>query len=47
MTAQKSQKRLSRRRYSPEFKAEALGLAEQVGMAHAAKELGLHESHQT
>jgi transposase len=34
----------TRRRYSAEFKVEALGLAEQVGMAGAAKQLGLHES---
>jgi len=44
MTEQKSQKQVSRRRYSAEFKAEALGLAEQVGVAGAAKQLGLHES---
>ena len=34
----------TRRRYSAEFKVEALELAEQVGVAHAAKQLGLHES---
>jgi len=44
MTAQKSQKQVTRRRYSSEFKVEALGLAEQVGVVGAAKELGLHES---
>ena len=44
MTDQKNLKQVSRRRYSPEFKAEALGLAEQVGVAGAAKQLGLHES---
>jgi len=44
MTAQRSQKQVTRRRYSPEFMTEALGLAEQVGVAGAAKELGLHES---
>ena len=44
MTGQKSQKQASRRRYSPECKTEALGLAEQVGVAGAAKQLGLHES---
>lgn len=44
MTSQKSQKQVSRRRHSAEFKAEALGLAEQVGVAGAAKQLGLHES---
>ena len=44
MTAQRSQKQVTRRRYSPEFRSEALGLAEQVGVPSAAKELGLHES---
>ncbi len=44
MTSQKSQKKSTRRHYSPEFKTEALGLAEQVGVAGAAKQLGLHES---
>jgi transposase len=44
MTSQKSQKQVSRRRYSAEFKVEALGLAEQVGVTRAAKQLGLHES---
>ena len=37
-------RQVRRRRYSPEFKTEALGLAEQVGVAGAAKQLGLHES---
>jgi transposase len=44
MPLPKSQNKSSRRRYSPEFKSEALGLAEQIGVAGAAKELGLHES---
>ena len=44
MTGQSSNKKPSRRRYSPEFKTEALGLAEQVGVSSAAKQLGLHES---
>ena len=39
MTSQKK-----RKRYSAEFKSEALGLADQVGVAGAAKQLGLHES---
>jgi transposase len=30
--------------HSPEFKAEALKLAEKVGVAAAARQLGLHES---
>ena len=42
MPSQKSQKKSIRRHYSPEFKIEALGLAEQVGVAGAAKQLGLH-----
>jgi len=44
MPLQKEQTKVSRKRYSAEFKSEALGLAEQVGVAGAAKELGLHES---
>jgi len=44
MTGQKKQKQVTRRRYSVEYKTEALGLAEQVGVAGAAKQLGLHES---
>ena len=44
MTDQKGRRQVSWRRYSPEFKSEALGLAEQVGAAGAAKQLGLQES---
>jgi len=44
MTKQSSGQKSSRRRYSPEFKTEALGLADQVGVGGAAKQLGLHES---
>ena len=44
MTDQKSGRQVSRRRHSGEFKTEALGLAEQVGVSGAAKQLGLHES---
>ena len=44
MTDQKSGRQVNRRRHSAEFKTEALGLAEQVGVAGAAKQLGLHES---
>ncbi len=44
MSSEKKPTEAPRRRYSPEFKAEALGLAEQVGVAGVAKELGLHES---
>ena len=39
MTSQKK-----RKRYSAEFKSGVLGLADQVGVAGAAKQLGLHES---
>ena len=44
MPSQKNQKKSPRRRFSAEFKIEALGLAKQVGVAGAAKQLGLHES---
>ncbi len=44
MSSLKNQKKAPRRRFSPEFKPEALGLAEQVGVTGAAKQLGLHES---
>ena len=44
MSIQKKKTKPTRRHYSPEFKAEALGLAEQVGVSGAAKQLGLHES---
>lgn len=34
----------SRRRYSEEFKAEALALAERIGVSAAARELEIHDS---
>lgn len=34
----------SRKQHSPEFKAEALQLAEKVGVTQAARQLGLHGS---
>jgi len=34
----------TRKRYSEEYKSEALALAEQVGVAPAARQLGVHES---
>ena len=34
----------TRIKHSPEFKAEALKLAERVGVAAAARQLSLHES---
>lgn len=37
-------KKTARTRYSDEYKAEALKLAENVGVAATAKQLGLHES---
>ncbi|MCF8033450.1 MAG: transposase [Desulfarculaceae bacterium] len=44
MPVQQRQTKATRKRYSPEFKSEALALAGQVGVADAAKQLGLHES---
>ncbi|NIV49582.1 MAG: transposase, partial [Gammaproteobacteria bacterium] len=35
---------VSRKRYSAEYKAEALALAERIGVSAAARELGLHDS---
>jgi transposase len=43
MLSQPNQKKTPRRRFSAEFKTEAVGLAEQVGVFGAAKQLGLHE----
>lgn len=42
MTDQKSRRQVSRRRYSGDFKPEALGLAKQVGVSGAAIQRGLH-----
>ncbi len=39
-----NQKKQTRKRYSEAFKTEALALADKVGFATAAKELGLYES---
>ncbi len=44
MTKQTGKKSAPRRKHAPEFRAEALALAEKVGVTKAAKELGLHES---
>ena len=44
MTKQTGTKKASRKQYAPEFKEEALALAERVGIPRAAKELGLHDS---
>jgi len=44
MTRRTQSKKTDRKRYSQEFKTEAVTLAEKVGVPAAAKELGLHES---
>ena len=44
MTRKSKSGKATRKRYSPEFKAEALALAERVGVSEAARQLGLHES---
>lgn len=44
MKKQRTQSKPSRKRYSPEYKVEALALAEKVGVAETAKQLGLHET---
>jgi transposase len=44
MTRQSGMKKTSRRQHSPEFRKEALALAEKIGIPKAGKELGLHDS---
>ena len=44
MTKQTVKKKATRRQHAPEFRTEALALAEKIGVSKAAKELGLHES---
>lgn len=44
MTKQTGKKKATRRQHAPEFRAEALALAEKIGVSNAAKELGLQES---
>ncbi|WP_438985632.1 transposase, partial [Aequoribacter sp.] len=44
MTSKTGTKKTTRRKHSPEFRAEALALAEKIGIPKAAKELGLHDS---
>lgn len=44
MTKQTKVEKTTRKRHSQQFKNEALALAERVGVAAAAKQLGLHES---
>ena len=40
----KTQSGKNRQRYSPQYKSESLAPAEQLGVAAAAGQLGLHES---
>ena len=42
--ATKAKSNQVRQRYSQQYKAESLALAEKVGVPAAAKQLGLHES---
>ena len=44
MTGKTGTKKATRRQHSPEFREEALALAERIGIPKAAKELGLHDS---
>ncbi len=44
MSKTEKQGSVSRKRYSAEYKAEALALAERIGVSAAARELGLHDS---
>ena len=44
MKKQKSQNKISRKRYSPEYKTEALALTEKVGVVETVRQLGLHET---
>ena len=44
MTRRSQAKKVTWKRYSKDFKDEALALAERLGVPAAAKELGLHES---
>jgi transposase len=44
MARKTTQSKTSRKRYSQDYRNEALALAERIGVAGAAKELGLHES---
>lgn len=44
MTKRTQSKKKARTQHSQSFKDEALGLAEKVGVAQAAADLGLHDS---
>ena len=39
-----TKKKVMRKRYSAEYKAEALSLADKIGVSATARELGLHDS---
>jgi transposase-like protein len=41
MTKQVTKKKSTRISYTPEYRAEALGLADRVGVAEAARQLGI------
>lgn len=42
--AKQSKQKKTRRSYAPEYRSEALILADRVGVAEAAKQLGLHDT---
>lgn len=44
MTKSATVSKKSRKQHSPEFRSEALKLAERIGVAAAARKLGLYES---
>lgn len=44
MMQAKSVKKTSRNQYTPEFRQQALALADRTGVAKAAREPGLHDS---
>lgn len=44
MARRKQQDKKVRKQYSEEYKREGLALAERVGVAAAARQLGIHES---
>lgn len=44
MTRRTGKTKATRKQHSPEYRIEALALAEKVGIPEAAKQLGLHDS---
>ena len=44
MTRQTGKQKAIRKQHSPEYRTEALALAEKVGIPEAARQLGVHES---